>query len=288
MHQLLKSEIVPITKEYVSYFSSLPVVGGDRKRESRRGKRRIAQLRAKLQDGIFHTPKWAVAVLNGVTYRVNGGHSSLMLEELNGEFPSGMVANVDTFQCEHRVDLADLFRQFDPKEGARTAGEVVDAAKAVYPVLSDISITNVRRAADSLARHGRYILDRVVSTDEKIRLVHHHVDFILFADQFLSLKSMQKIGIRVALVETYEKSPPLALEFWAEVKNESNSDPESGSRKLAEFMRIIMNPVNNSQILRGRLECTYAKAIHAANQFKRGGKTNLCFHSKLGPPKLRW
>lgn len=288
MHKLLKTETVPITKEYVSYFSSLPTTSGDRDRRSRKGKRQISGLFSKLRNGIFHTPKWAVAILDGKTYRVNGGHSSLMLEELNGDFPDGMVAIIDTFECDSRADIADLFRQFDPKDSARSKLEEVNAAKAIYDALSDVSPTNVKRAVDGIARYRTYILGQWLNNDDKIRLVHDHTKFILFADEFLSIPFMVKIGARVAMFETHSRSPSLALKFWSEVIDESKSQPKSGPRKLTEFLRRIHHPENNNQKLQGSVECTYAKCIHAANQFKHGGGTLLSYHAKAGPPKLRW
>ncbi len=288
MHKLLKTETVPITQEYVSYFSSLPTTSGDRDRRSKKGKRQIAGLLSKLRDEIFHTPKWAVAVLDGKTYRVNGGHSSLMLEELNGDFPGGMVAIVDTFECDSRADIADLFRQFDPKASARSKLQEVNAAKAVYAALSDVSPTNVNRAADGVARYQRYILGQRLNDDDKIRLVHEHTKFILFADEFMQVPFMVKIGARVALFETHRQSPSLAWKFWTEVKDESNSKPGSGSRKLTAFLRKVHKPQSPKENLLGSLECVYAKCIHAANQFKHGGSTQLSFHPKAGAPKLLW
>ena len=246
MYKLLKTEIVQLTPEYVSYFSSLPTKKGDRDRHSKKGKRRVARLRSKWDDGIFHTPKWALAILNGKTYRVNGGHSSLMLVGLNGEFRGGLKAVVDTFECDDHADIAELFHQFDPKDGVRSKDEVTNATKAIYSQLNNITTSSVLKATEGVARHRHYILGQYLTYDDKLRLVHECVDFILFAREFVTIPFMYKIGARVALFETYRKSPSLALKFWTEVKDESNSKPGTGARKLTTFLRGVYKPENSN------------------------------------------
>lgn len=290
MFKQVTTEIVPLTPKFVSEFADLPTYKGDREQDTPVGKRRIKWLRRLFDEGNFHTPKWATAELDSKVYRVNGGHSSSMLNDLNGEFPSGMSAVVDRFACDDYDDLAELFDQFDNRKSIRTTKDKINAHRAIHPELEDMAPTNISRALYGVgwatARTGR---DKVTIDEEsRVRLIHQHKHFLCWANAFVGLPRMGRVGVVACMFKCFEKSQREATTFWNEVRDESNPDNKSPSRVLAIFLRDAMAKRTSGNSNKFSAAEFYTKSIHAANAWKVGATTSLKVHKKSGLPKLKW
>src|SRR5262245_3301389 len=84
--RLIKSEVKTLTKEFAEYFRDLEASPTERELNPVR----LAHLRAKADAGQLITFGWATAKIGDKTVRVNGQHSSAMLAELNGSFPTDL------------------------------------------------------------------------------------------------------------------------------------------------------------------------------------------------------
>ncbi len=286
------TKVVPLTKDFASYFSGLPSKKGDRDRETRAGKRRIAWLSRLMRDGLFHSPKWATANLGDVIYRVNGGHSSLMLCEQNGEFPKGLVAVVDEFTCETMSDLADLFDQFDNSRSSRTHKEKVSSHKALYESLDDVSPTDCANALRGIA----YFMsgcgeERRLDADERVRLISSNEEYLAWSAKFSRNKFLRRTGIGAAIYNSYLRDGSAAHDFWIYVSEESHPDNTHITRVLAKTLRQATSTAASGE--RNPLHQLtprgfYVKCTHAWNAWRDGRNIrSLKYHAKSPLPHMK-
>ena len=95
--RLINSEVKPLTKEFAEYFRGLEASPTERELNPSR----LAHLRQKADAGQLITFGWSTAKFGGKTVRMNGQHSSNMLCELNGTFPSGLKVHLDEISGGH-------------------------------------------------------------------------------------------------------------------------------------------------------------------------------------------
>jgi len=285
------SENVALTRDYADHFSKLPACKGDRKRDSVRGKERIEFLGRLLEEGKFHDCDWATATLGGVLYRVNGGHSSLMLSRVvseDGNHPLGINARILHFHCDTLEDLADLFDQFDRPESMRTQVEKIGAHKGAIDMLDSISSTTVSRCIAGVAWHMRDDGNSdALAQDEKIKLIHENVGFILWAKPYVSLRRLNSVGTVAAMYTCYGRNRALASCFWDLVKDESHESSMNASRILAVFLR---GPAafQKNKASKWSSRAVYAKCIHAANAWRMECTTALKYVEAAPLPRLKW
>jgi hypothetical protein len=281
-------EVIPLTRKLAVEFSQLPTFKGDRQRDTVAGKARIAWLERLLADGKFYTPKWATVKLNGVLYRVNGGHSSLMLANCPEEiFPADMKVVIDRFECDTRHDLADLFDQFDPRRSIRSASEKINAHKGVHNDLDETSPTDINKCISGIAF---YLTDdgasKRLDEEERMGLIHEYREFIIWASQFTGRRHLGFVGLVAAMFATYNKSKKAADAFWKQVANEDHPDAKNASRVLAMFLRdsvAMFKP--NSREPKWPPRAYYVKSLHAWNAWRRDEVTSLSYYPNAPWPK---
>jgi len=108
MFTLLTSKTEPLTLELAQRFTSMTLSPTERQLDPARAK----MLRDKVEAGQFITCTWATARLGDKEYRVNGQHSSKVLTELNGDFPKGLTAHLDTYKVDSMEGLAPPLPEF--------------------------------------------------------------------------------------------------------------------------------------------------------------------------------
>lgn len=239
--------------------------------------------------GKFFSPKWAIGIVKGKKYRVNGQHSSHMLanELAEEEFPKGMTVVIDTFRCDDQMDLADLFAQFDSSESARTEGEMVNAHGRLHKKLDNIPTNDIRYAvagiANSITECGASgKLDR----EDRAKLVHENVDFVVFASRYISEHRLRRAGIAGAMFSTYKIDPIAAEVFWTMVKGDTNNDPDSPTRVLSNFLREANSGRDKAgRSVRWAQRAFYVKCLHAWNAFRQGRNTKLNYVAKSALPE---
>lgn len=275
-------KIVPLTRKFAKEFSDLPAYSGDRNRETTVGRARIAWLERLVNEGKFHSPKWATAKLGKEVYRVNGGHSSYMLSSLNGNFPTGLRAVVEEFQCDTDRDLAELFSQFDNRFSVRSDTDKIRAHIAVEESLGEVSPTDTRNAIRGIAFAISSGGDGSrLEPDEVIGLVHTHSEFILWARCYMRKRLMRGAPCAGAIYSTYSVDEDDARVFWDLVMEENHENPEHPTRKLARFLRDQISKDVKHVDGRG----VYAKCIHAWNAYRQRLGTDLKYFPKSDLPR---
>jgi hypothetical protein len=81
---------------------------------------RLKYLQTRAEMGELITFHWARAKMGDKVLRMNGQHSSTMLEGLNGNLPGGLKVHLDTYEVDSPDALALLFRQFDARQSSRS------------------------------------------------------------------------------------------------------------------------------------------------------------------------
>lgn len=296
MYKHVTTEVVELDKDLAKSFAELPHFRGDRARETFQGKRRMEWLYALVMRGDFHTPKWATVLCNGVLYRVNGGHSSKMLADINSAFPEGMKAVIDRFECDSVDDMPDLFDQFDARQSSRTKADRVSAHKAIHEELEKISPTMASRLVHGIDLHlsgcGE---ERRCDDDERIRLLHAHADFIAWASPLLKLRHTNRVGVAAAAFALYSttRDPKTLTAFFVMVRDEEHAESNHPTRRLARFLRSAMGHASTvGRTLRAHTSghkwssrAFYVKTIHAWNAFRRGTTTMLQYREHAPLPR---
>jgi len=281
----LKPITLPLTAATVRRHAALATFGGDRLLATPKARMRTEWLRMKLCEGKFMSPSWAVAELGGIDYRVDGGHSSLMLlgeveaaeKNRDGLFPEHLTVILRQFVCESKADLADLFMQFDPRKSLRTFADKVRAQKAVDPTLHSTATGVVQQAVSGIA----YCLSdcgrkQFLDDDDRTILMHPHARFITWTQQYAAHRHMSRRGVLAAMFSIYSKSSTLATEFFDFVATESHPDVNNPTRWLARILRDSFGRKSHNKeetIKRFGPNALHDKTIHAYNAWRAGVTT---------------
>lgn len=218
---LVSSEVKPLTPELVddmSRFEASPT-------ERQLNLPRVKYLREKAEAGHLVPFYWTLARMKGSnkTFRENGQHSLTMLRELNGLFPEGLFAHIDTFEVDGPEGLALLFRQYDNRKSTRTVADVAGAYQGLYEPLQDVERGAAKAAIDGVIWWRKNVEGVPVQTgDDQYGLfsdTNLHA-FVRWIGELLSPKTPElkkHSSIIAATFATFEKNEVEARRFWAEV-----------------------------------------------------------------------
>lgn len=284
-------QLVPLTQAYAKHFSELPHLRGDRDRASRQGIARMQFLENEHVEGMFYTPVWSVARLGRLVYRIDGGHSSLMLANFAGPFPAGIMVFLRQFEVDSLGDLAELFSRFDRTESVRTKQDNLKAHAGIHDELTEVRKTNLDTAISGIAcgltNCGE---EEKMSEADQIRLVHHYREFILFAHKLLAKRQLKRRPVAGALFLSYEIDPAHALNFWTLVVSEEHPDRSHPTRQLAAFLRDNdLNEKAEEKALTSRQNNTwtsrafFVKCICAWNHYCNGTTSEVLKYYKNSP-----
>ena len=217
--RLISSDTVPLTKALVDEMQALPPSPTERECSHKRKQ----FLRDRLNAGLFHPPHWVKAVVEGVTYRANGQHSSRMLAEANGSFPEGLKAHVDVFECDGMDGLALLFRQFDDRQSGRTPADVAGAYQGLEHDLADVPRFIGKLAVEAICWHRRNVKkqESTPNGDDRYVVFHEQQEhaFIKWVGDIFDGKypTLMKPPIFAAIYATYLSDVDAADDFWREI-----------------------------------------------------------------------
>ncbi len=232
---------------------------------------RVKFLKDHVKLGSFVGPGWAVATsrVTGERYRINGQHSSTMLASLTPEaFPQGLLATIDYFMFDSlREDSPGLFNLFDHPRAARTDTDYMGIHRAAHEDLSDIDnpfLVKTTNGIAFLAKTRREELRKrleaglesptsEVTAEEVAKLINHrdhgtffhearYREFAIWLWQWHGTKNaafINRAGIVSEILNDWEKSVPIATEFWRNVMFEDVADSEDDSRQCAEALRVM-------------------------------------------------
>jgi hypothetical protein len=243
MFKYTKSEDMLLTKELVEIFANMKASPTERELDLKR----IKHLRSKVDQGLLLPFNWAVAVLNGVDYRMNGQHSSAMLKELNGAFPEGARAHIDYYEVDDNEALAMLFRQIDDRKSARSPSDVSGAYQGLVEELHEVPRKIGKLGIDGIAWYNVNVEGIPVPVgDDRYKLFDQERfhPFLKWAGGFFDVKDndLKKPTVVAAMYGTFSKceSVEVAKSFWILVKRggplESDTHPAT---VLANWLKKI-------------------------------------------------
>jgi hypothetical protein len=281
--QLLKTEMVPLTRQVAEHHRDLPQIPGDRPLKSSH----VKHLHNCHESGLFYSPTWSVVLYQGQHLRIDGKHSSNMLCSLNGHFPSNLHVTIRHFLAETEEDLAILFAQFDNQVSTRTRAERARVHLKLHQELSAIAPTSVTKATSGIAYALSDDGTQKFSREDQEQLIHSQKEFILWANQFVGTRRMSRPGAVAAMFMTWMRDNGAANEFWMLVRDQSHEDPKNASRKLGKFLELsIYDPLDQATKRKWTTRAFYVKSIHAWNAWRGNCGTDLKYHETAPWPKV--
>jgi len=260
MFQLVKSEVVPLTMELAREFCELPKSRTERDLIPRR----LRYLRRQADAGLLVTFHWARALYDGTWVRMNGQHSSTMLCEMNGNFPTGLQVHLDEYKVETEHDLAELFRQFDHRGSSRSRADVSGAYQGLVSALDDVPKGVGKVGVEGVTWYRRNFLDmkNALVGDDQYNLFTETTlhDYLHWLKEILNTKDNKeliKIPVIAAMYGTFIKNENAARTFWALVGRGLKDGTQAAI--LDEWLEIPRaeqdTPIGEEEYFRG---CIYA------------------------------
>ena len=222
-------KLVPLTRDLASQFASMERWSGERPLKPRR----VSELKNKIERGLFHSPEWAVAFLNGKQYRMNGQHSSHALVESNGSFPNNLVVKIEEFSVDSENELGELFAQFDT--GGRSSNDITGAGTIL---LKDIPI----RARTALASGMFYALSdfsKNGTAEQRVSAIHSDHEFARWAASNMTAPHIARVPVFAAAFMMWRANQSACREFWRLVASEEYPAPFHATRTVARELRDL-------------------------------------------------
>lgn len=271
--RLVSSETVPLTADLAREMRQLPPSPTERDLSQKR----VQFLRDRLEAGLFHPPHWVKAVVDGVTYRANGQHSSDVLNAANGVFPEGLQAHVDVYECDSMDGLALLFRQYDDRNSARSPLDVSGAYQGLQQDLAEVARAVAKLAAEGICWYRRNVKNQegTPNGDDRYTLFNEqqeHGFIIWLGNVFAGGKviSLMKPEVFAAIYATYQADIDAADDFWTEVVSGGREYEEEYPTTVLADWYVRQHNHEFKVKPRGR----YQGAIYAWNAL-RDGKTSI-------------
>ena len=226
LFHLNASETVDLTPQLATQFSTMPASTTERDISPKR----LDYLKKAVLNGTAISFCWAQAKVTetGETVRINGHHSSTMLTKLNGQFPAGLKAHIDTYTVPNNEALIVLFRQLDNRASARTVDDISGAYQGLHPGLVTVPKRAARRAIEGAAWFLRNVRgDAVPTGDDRLdqfnRLDLH--PFIHMVGNILSVKTPEFVHSVVgAMFGAWERDPTDAERFFGDVSKQGGGN----------------------------------------------------------------
>jgi len=256
-------------------------------------------LRSAILEGRFRNCNYASAycVQTGKTYRVNGKHTSSILNEMNGEAPKDLWAIVEEYECDTLEDVAKLYSTFDVAKSARTTGDINCMYAAACPELEklphrviNLSVTGMEYFFTA-AKTGRGIYrGGNNSPDAKAQRLLEFPEYVLFVARIVGtnkavLKKMGRGPIAAAMFGTWQKNKSMASDFWIQVRDESATKGDA-TRTLASFLfecGVARRARTGTAVGENEI---FVKCIHAWNAWRKGEATSLKYYANKPVPAI--
>lgn len=269
-----KTDKFDLTPEFVKKFRDLPTWDGDRKMRPSNVKR----LQIALENGTFHAPKWAVVTCleTGVNYRVNGNHSSYVLQNAEQkQFPDGLSVIVDKFEADTTKGVADCWGDFDNQTSVRSLQDLLNAAQNVHDNLRGMKVTNTTTITNGIGYALYPSQGGKLDGDSKKEFVHEYADFYLWANQFIAPKMFRRGPVIAVMFRTYQIDQEIAAQFWTLVREESHPNVKHSTRKLAKFLREASMKECGANKGKWTPMAFYVKTVLAWNAFVRNKECDI-------------
>jgi hypothetical protein len=269
-YRLLSSEVVNLTEDEVEQFRKLPATATER--ELKEG--RVEHLNEKAEHGLLVTFHWVTAQLNGEVRRMNGQHSSIMLEKriVKGTFPANLKVHREHFEVDDGEALALLFRQFDDRASGRSPLDISGVYQGLHPELAEVKRKIGKLVLDGYAWYYRVVEKAPMPIGDDVYGLFNNsglYPLIKWLDALFAVKSkeMQYNQVVAAIVGTYMVNESAARTFWQDVvrlsENEDESTPQS---VLSDWLLKIQA----GKIDRPAPANVYQGCIYAWNAYRDG------------------
>lgn len=233
-------KLVPLTARLAAKFATMDRFPRDREIQ----KNRTDFLREEINSGRFRGCEWASCHVKevGVTYRMNGKHSSNIFHEMytaEQPVPDCMIL-VREYECDTMEEASRLFATFDAKQNARSKADVIRGFAVASSATADFSprLLSVLTAAVAYTTWGDAY--RRYSPADQAALLLQHEEFATWIKDLVGGKNKAKHMIRMsvfaAMLKTWEKDADAALEFWTEIRDDSDAPKDAPQRVLYRYL----------------------------------------------------
>lgn len=239
--RLIDSKTVELTPKLAKEFQNMKPSPTERSLD----KSRLKYLHTKAEERVLIPFNWASAKLGDDEYRVNGQTSSHMLCELNGGFPKGLTAHLDRYEVDQKEDLAELFRQFDPRKSSRSAADVAAAYQGLVEELDETPRPTAKIGMDGIIWYNRQVIGAPVVQDDRrysgFNDVNTHPFLIWFGELInASTPELKKTPVVAAIFGSFIANPDVAKIFWAGVANGGDEyEKNDPAHTLDEWLQYL-------------------------------------------------
>jgi hypothetical protein len=261
-------------------------------------KRRLDVYRAMVERDLFRPVTWAKAFCRetGGTYRVNGKHTSHLFADLD-PLPELYVLE-ETYECETLEDVAKLYATFDSRMQSRNTSDINMSFAATVPALAGFSQKTINTAVAGMTYHLDPSEPWRKQPAERAETLLEYADFVVWLNDLflrgeegeLSGKHIRRQPVAAAMFGCWLKAKGPATEFWTAVRDETNPDPSSPSRKLARYLhQTIMKGGSsspNALVKSATAREFYVRSLHAWNAWRKGEPTALRYYADAPLPKI--
>lgn len=283
----LPTMVVPLTMELAKRFYGM----GRSFCERPFSGERVARLLAEFKDEPTLDFNWAVAILDGVEYRVNGQHTSTIFA--TGKYPilPGLSVVLATYICSSRIEITNLWGHLDSRDSSRTRGEVVAAYAQTDAQLAKVpkSIVGLVASGISMAQHTAQLNSTPKLTSEEIGdLVLSNGEFILFcwslSRNIEGQRKIRRAPVYAAMYSTYLVDPEACQLFWTAVRDGTGYPRRDPDRVLHNYLgeTKVVSSSKKAYMSESR-EIFYSKCIHAWNAWRTNRELTVLKHGGRVP-----
>jgi hypothetical protein len=274
-------EIVRATPELIKEFKDMTPCPNDRNVRPRD----LENLRRQFREDKLRAPEWASALCEetSLEYRVNGKHTSIVLDE---ELPEGAEFYVilTRFYCKTLQNVADLYATFDSSISSRKVGDIYRAYAGSDPELMTKvphDLLQYLPIGIAFARWGEKA--KVQPADAKAKHFLENRDFALWAVDVLrgargDADYLLRGPVIAAIKRTYEKDKVAASNFWKAVRSGNGANPLHGDRVLQKYLLSTVLLGSGIGKVSRRVDsptAMYHKCISAWNSWRQGREIRL-------------
>lgn len=237
MFKLLGTETRPITLDLAKKMKEMKPSPTERPLF----KKRVRILHAKVDEGVVISFLWIIATVDNVDYRMNGQHSSTMLCERENNFPEGLTAHIDRYQCDTMKDMALLFRQIDARWSNRTPADIAGAHQGTVPELHEVPPQAGKAAIDGIVFHQSAIEKTTKRLgDEKYELFadeQYHPFILWYGSTYeKDFKQFHPQHVVAAMYQTFTEDAEAAKRFWRGVESPPEFEVDAATSQLAQCL----------------------------------------------------
>lgn len=277
-----------VTKQLAEEFDSMEPAPHDRPLSERR----LAAYRVMLQNDQMRTFTWATATCaeTGLTYRINGKHTSRLLSSVP-TLPEFYVT-IEEYRCDTIEDVARLYGTFDSRTQSRSNREIYYSFAGTIPALAEVTHTTVGLVIAGVGYHlwsdGYY--NKPVG--DRAELILTHADFALWVELEMQIASrkarhLMRSPVTAAMFATWSRDEFAATEFWKAVRDESGHLAILPDRKLARYLLTTAIDTGSGSKRREKagVREVYCRCLHAWNAWRRGATTSLKYYPMADVPQ---